>query len=60
MNDIQLRGKYGVNLIAIKRNISEQGKTREIWNVNPMATDTIHKDDVLVLIGANEDLDKLS
>lgn len=60
LNDIQLRSKYGVNLIAIKRKITEQGRTRESWNVNPMAEDIIQKDDVLVLIGANEDLDKLS
>lgn len=60
LNDIQLRSKYGVNLIAIKRKISEQGRISEVWNVNPMATDIIQKDDVLVLIGSNEDLDKLS
>ena len=60
LNDIQLRSKYGVNLIATKRKISEQGRIREVWNVNPMATDIIRKDDVLVLIGSNEDLDKLS
>lgn len=60
LNDIQLRSKYGVNLIAIKRKISEQGKMKEIWNVNPMATDIILRDDVLVLIGANMDIDKLS
>lgn len=60
LNDIQLRSKYGVNLIAIKRKISEQGRIREVWNVNPRATDIIQKDDVLVLIGSNADLDKLS
>lgn len=60
LNDIQLRSKYGVNLIAIKRKISEQGRIREAWNVNPMATDIIQRDDVLVLIGSNAALDKLS
>jgi trk system potassium uptake protein TrkA len=60
LNDIQLRSKHGVNLIAIKRTIKEQGGMKEVWNVNPMATDTIQSDDVLVLIGSNVDLDKLS
>lgn len=60
LKDIQLRSKYGVNLIATKRKVAEQGRTRDVWNVNPLAEDTIQKDDVLVLIGANEALDKLS
>lgn len=60
LNDIQLRSRYGVNLIAIKRKGIEQGTMKEVWNVNPMATDIIQRNDVLVLIGSNADLDKLS
>lgn len=60
LNDIQLRTKHGVNLIATKRKVIENNEKKEVWNVNPMADDVIQKDDILVLIGANEALDKLS
>lgn len=60
LNDIQLRTKHGVNLIAIKRKAVENNEKKEVWNVNPMADDVIQKDDILVLIGSNEALDKLS
>lgn len=60
LNDIQLRTKHGVNLIAIKRKTVECSEKKEVWNVNPMANDIIQKDDILVLIGSNEALDKLS
>lgn len=56
----RLRSKYGVNVIAIKRKVVEEGKTREVWNVNPLPTDIMEEGDVLVLIGSNEDLDKLA
>ncbi len=59
LKESQLRSKYGVNLIAIKRRVSKEGEMGETWNVNPMATDTIQEGDVLVLIGSNEDLDRL-
>ncbi len=57
--DSQLRGKYGVNLIAIKRRIIEKGVQEEVWNVNPNPRDTMEEGDVLVLIGSNKDLEKL-
>jgi trk system potassium uptake protein TrkA len=60
LNDIQLRTKHGVNLIATKRKVIENNEKKEVWNVNPMADDVIQKDDILVLIGSNEALDKLS
>jgi trk system potassium uptake protein TrkA len=59
LKETQLRSKYGVNLIAIKRKITEKGTTRDVWNVNPSPTDIMEEDDILVLIGSNEDLDKL-
>ena len=60
LKDTQLRTKYGVNLIAIKRKITtEKGIIKDSWNVNPLPTDTIEKEDILVLIGLNEDLDKI-
>jgi len=60
INESQLRNKYGVNLIAIKRKVTtEKGTIKEAWNVNPLPTDTMHEADILVLIGLNDDLDKL-
>lgn len=55
LKESQLRSKYGLNLIAIKRVIN--GK--DAWNVNPLATDSLNEGDILVVIGSNEDLDKL-
>ena len=60
IKESQLRSKYGVNLIAIKRKVTtEKGIIKEAWNVNPLPTDVMQEGDVLVLIGLNEDLDKL-
>lgn len=60
LKDTQLRTRYGVNLIAIKRKVTtEKGIIKDSWNVNPLPTDTIEKEDILVLIGLNEDLDKM-
>jgi trk system potassium uptake protein len=60
VKESQLRTKYGVNLIAIKRQVkTEQGIVKEVWNVNPLPSDIMQKSDVLVLIGFNKDLDKL-
>lgn len=56
----QLRTQYGINLIAIKRKITEGEKVSEEWNVNPLPTDVIQKDDFLVVIGSNKDLNRLS
>lgn len=60
LKDSQLRSKYKVNVIAIKRRVSEKGVEKEKWNVNPFASDVIQNGDILVLIGLNVDLDKLS
>ncbi|MGB9715310.1 MAG: potassium channel family protein [Thermodesulfovibrionales bacterium] len=59
VKDIQLRTRYGVNLIAIKRKVIEKEKTKEVWNVNPLPTDKMEEGDILVLIGSNENLSKL-
>lgn len=49
--ELNMRAKYGVNVMAIKHG-------SEI-NIAPNATDIIKKEDVLVVIGHNEDLQKL-
>lgn len=60
VKEVQLRTRYGVNLIAIKRRTVTEGKIRESWNVNPLPTDTMEEGDILVLIGSNEDLGRLT
>jgi trk system potassium uptake protein TrkA len=60
LKDSLLRSKYGVNLIAIKRRVLEGFAEKEKWNVNPLPTDIIQKNDLLVLVGSNENLDRLS
>ena len=60
VKESQLRTKYGVNLIAIKRKVTtDKGIIREAWNVNPLPSDIMQEGDVLVLIGFNKDIDKL-
>jgi len=60
VKEVQLRSKYGVNLIAIKRKVIEAGISKDIWNVNPSPTDIMGEGDILVLIGTNEDLGRLT
>ena len=55
LKENQIRSKYGVNLIAIRRRVDE----RDVWNVNPMATDIINEGDILVVVGPNENLSRL-
>ncbi len=59
LQGVQLRTKYGVNLIAIKRRVLEKGEVKETWNVNPHPDDIMEEGDILVLIGTNEHLEKL-
>ena len=51
MKELSLRSKYGINVMAIKRN-------NEV-NISPDAYDVINKDDIVVAIGSAEDLTKL-
>ncbi|WP_141431342.1 TrkA family potassium uptake protein [Bacillus sp. 03113] len=46
--DLDIRAKYGINIVAIKRN-------SEII-VSPQATEIIHEDDILIVIGADVDI----
>lgn len=59
LQENQMRLKYGVNLIAIKRMKSDKGVQHETWNVNPLPTDIINEGDLLVTIGLNKDLERL-
>lgn len=51
LKDIDLRGTHGLNVIVIKR-----GKEMII---SPKANDKILKDDVLVVVGENKDIERL-
>lgn len=59
--DLQLRQKYSINLVAIKRDEHSKVKRSEkggIINV-PMPDTTIYKDDILIVAGSDADLVKL-
>jgi trk system potassium uptake protein TrkA len=49
--EIDMRSKYGINVMAIKHN--------DDINIAVMATDIIKENDVLVVIGHNDDLNRL-
>lgn len=49
--ELNMRTKYGINVMAIKRD-------KDI-NVSPKATDMILKNDILVVIGGTEELNKI-
>jgi trk system potassium uptake protein TrkA len=49
--DLDLRTKFGVNVMAIKRG--------ENLNVTPGAGDRVLEGDILVVMGQNENLDDL-
>ncbi|MHC4572590.1 MAG: potassium channel family protein [Planctomycetota bacterium] len=59
--DLQLRQKYNVNLVAIKRDEHSKAKKSEkgsIINV-PMPNTVIYQDDILMVAGSDADLAKL-
>lgn len=51
LQDLNLRVKYGINVIAIKRG--------EELNISPMAMDKLDAGDVLVVVGDNRSLNKI-
>ncbi|WP_300379293.1 TrkA family potassium uptake protein [Clostridium sp.] len=51
LNDLGLRSKYGINIMAIKRGNDV--------NISPLAEDVIESDDVIVAIGSGEDLSRI-
>lgn len=61
VKDLQLRQKYSINLVAIKRGEHDKGKKSEkeaIINV-PMPNTIIYTDDILMIAGSDSDLVKL-
>jgi len=61
LREIDVRVKYGVNVIAVKRRIPSASRAgeEEIVNVAPKAEDVIKKGDILVVLGPNECIDKI-
>ena len=57
LKELQLRNKFGLTLIAIKR--KPEGGGAEVTNVAPTADDQIQAGDVLALLGSNERLGQL-
>ncbi len=51
LDELKLREKYNVNVMAIKR--------REDLNLSPGANDKILEDDILIVIGKNDNIDKV-
>ncbi len=64
LKESQIRTLFGVNVIAVKKKVARvvKGtvKTEEIFNVSPAAEDVLEKGDVLVIVGREEDLERLS
>jgi len=59
--DLQLRQKYGVNLVAIKRDehgSKKKSENAKIINV-PMPSTVVHENDILMVAGSDADLAKL-
>ena len=64
IKDSGIRNKYGINVIAIKRqtpivNDDGQADIKEETNVTPGPDDEILENDVLVVVGRQEQIDKL-
>jgi trk system potassium uptake protein TrkA len=64
LREIDARVKYGINVIAIKRQqakVDDQGNIIQVdtFDITPSADDVIAKDDVLLVFGSNESIIKL-
>ena len=61
LRELDIRAKYGLNVIAIKskREGAEAGKEEEKVNVSPQAADIIRQGDVLIVFGENEKIEGL-
>lgn len=63
LRDIDVRAKYGLNVIGIKKKVKSVSKKGEICeaekiNMSPKAEDIIAENDILVVLGSNEYIDK--
>jgi len=63
LRDIDVRAKYGLNVIGIKKKVKSVSKKGEVCesekiNMSPKAEDIITENDILVVLGSNEYIDK--
>lgn len=63
LEELRLRAKYGVNLITIRRQVSETTKKGEVIQREfvemPSAKSLIFENDILVVVGKKEDINKV-
>lgn len=61
LREIDVRAKYGLNVIGIKRPASLKGKKKaeDDINISPKADDVVGKGDVLIIIGSNKNIEKM-
>ncbi len=65
LREIDFRKRYGVNVIAIQKKIpkvDEDGKVKYVIEVNdvPGPFDRVAKDDVLVVVGSDDNIEKMT
>ena len=64
LREAQIRETYNVNIIGIRKKVTRMVKgkmtTDEVFNATPLLDDVIEKGDILVVIGKQEDLDRLT
>jgi trk system potassium uptake protein TrkA len=65
LRELDLRAKYGVNVIAIKKKyttVDDHGEVTEKFRIenNPNPDDIIGKDDVLLFFGKSADIEKIA
>lgn len=64
LREMELRTKYGVGLIGIRKKVERTAKgitrTEDLFNLNPAAEDRLELGDIMVVIGTEADLDRLS
>jgi len=56
LQELDLRAKYGLNIIAIKKKGEEN---KEDINISPKPDKIIEEDDIMVVIGANENIENV-
>lgn len=63
LRDLDMRTKYGVNVIAIKKKVKvkkgDEEYEEEKINVTPQADDIVAKDDIFVVFGENDKIEVL-
>ena len=61
LRELDIRAKHGINVIALKRKTRDKGeaKAKEKIDVAPKADEIIRTNDILVIIGPNERIDRM-